>query len=151
MRISETGLKLIADFEGCELAAYPDPGSGGAPWTIGFGHTAGVKPGDTCTHEQAMAWLRADVANAEGDVSRLVSAPLAQHQFDALVSFTFNLGGGNLAKSTLLRRLNSQAYAEVGRQFDVWNRGPQGVMPGLVRRRAVERALFEGRGYPASG
>jgi lysozyme len=144
MKTSEAGIALIEEFEGCILDAYPDPATGGAPWTIGFGHTAGVAPGARCTREQAVQWLREDVAWAEAAVNRLVAVPLEQHQFDALVSFTFNLGQGALASSTLLRLLNAGRRAEVGPQFLRWNNGPNGPMPGLTRRRAAERALFDG-------
>src|SRR5262245_12639546 len=101
MKTSQAGMGLIEEFEGCILHAYPDPATGGAPWTIGYGHTAGVQPGDTCSREQALDWLRKDLAWAEAAVNRLVAVPLEQHQFDALVSFTFNLGQGALAQSTL--------------------------------------------------
>lgn len=144
MKTSEAGVGLIEAFEGCILHAYPDPASGGAPWTIGYGHTAGVEPGDTCSREQALDWLRKDLAWAEAAVDRLVAVPLEQHRFDALVSFTFNLGQGALAQSTLLKLLNARRYAEVGPQFLRWNNGPNGPMPGLTRRRAAERAMFDG-------
>ena len=145
MKTSDGGIALVQEFEGCVLQAYPDPATGGAPWTIGYGHTRGVRPGDTCTREQALAWLRDDLADAEAAISSLVKVPLNQNQFDALVSFTYNLGRGNLASSTLLRLLNAGNYVDVGAQFLRWNRGPHGPMPGLTRRRAAERALFEGQ------
>jgi lysozyme len=143
MKTSDDGLALIEEFEGCVLHAYPDPGSGGEPYTIGYGHTRGVQPGDTCTRQQAADWLRQDVGEAEDAVNGLVQAPLEQHQFDALVSFTYNLGRGALASSTLLRLLNVGQYDQAGPQFNRWVNGPNGPMPGLIRRRAAERALFE--------
>ena len=106
--------------------------------------TPHVQPGDTCDRSQALAWLREDVAWAEAAVNRLVPVPLEQHQFDALVSFTFNLGQGALAQSTLLKLLNARRIAEVGPQFLRWNNGPNGPMPGLTRRRARREAMFEG-------
>jgi lysozyme len=144
MKTSDAGIALIQEFEGCVLRAYPDPATGGAPWTIGYGHTAGVQPGDTCSREQALAWLRQDLAWAEAAVNHLVSVPIAQGQFDAVVSFTFNLGQAALARSTLLRLLNAGRTAEVGPQFLRWNNGPNGPMPGLTRRRAAEKAMFDG-------
>lgn len=144
MTTSDLGVALIEEFEGCILHAYPDPASGGAPWTIGYGHTAGVQPGDLCDRAQAQAWLRQDLLAAEQAVARLVKVPIAQHQFDALVSFTFNLGPGALAQSTLLGLLNAGRHAEAGAQFLRWNNGPGGPLPGLTRRRAAERALFDG-------
>jgi lysozyme len=152
MTTSDAGLALIEEFEGCVLHAYPDPASGGVPWTIGYGHTKGVQPGDSCTRAQAVAWLRADAGDAEAAVNRLVGVPLAQHQFDALVSFTYNLGQGALAQSTLLRLLNAGSDpAQVSAQFLRWNRGPDGPMPGLTRRRAAEKAMFDGAGIHAIG
>jgi len=144
MQTSDDGIALVAEFEGCVLHAYPDPATGGDPWTIGYGHTAGVRPGDTCTQEQARAWLKADLAHAEAAVSQYVKVPLTQNQFDALVSFTFNCGMGALSQSTLLKLLNAGEYASAAAQFSRWDRGPNGPMPGLTRRRAAERAMFEG-------
>ena len=145
MEISNAGLALIEEFEGCVLHAYPDPASGGEPWTIGYGHTGGVHPGDTCSREQAVAWLREDVGGAGHSVSKLVTVPLTQNQFDALVSFTFNLGAGALGQSTLLRELNrGEPVKTIAPEFNRWVNGPNGPLPGLVRRRAAERAMFEG-------
>lgn len=148
MRTSDKGIALIQQFEGCVLEAYPDPGnpSTGEPWTIGYGHTAGVRRGDTCTREQAAAWLREDVRFAEAAIDANVKVPLNQAQFDALVSFVFNVGQGAFARSTLLRRLNARDYQGAADQFPEWNRGASGVLPGLVARRAAERAVFLGVG-----
>ena len=144
MKTSEAGLALIEEFEGCVLRAYPDPGNPatGEPWTIGYGHTRGVRSGDSCTRDQALAWLREDLAESEAAVGRLVRVPLEQHELDALVSFTFNLGAGNLERSTLLRKLNAGDRAGAAAEFPKWNRGASGVLPGLVRRRAAEQAMF---------
>ena len=144
MRTSDVGLEFIRHHEGLETKAYPDPGSDdGHPWTIGVGHTKGVKKGDTCTVEQAMAWLREDVRDAEVAVLRLVKVPLKQSQFDSLVSFVFNVGAGALEKSTLLRMLNSGDYFGAAVQFERWNKNDGRVMAGLTRRRKEERDLFE--------
>lgn len=144
MRTSDSGLEFIRHHEGLETKAYPDPGSDdGHPWTIGVGHTRGVKKGDTCTIEQAMEWLREDVRDAEAAVLRLVDVPLSQDQFDALVSFVFNVGAGALEKSTLLRMLNSMDYFGAAVQFERWNKNDGRVMAGLTRRRKEERDLFE--------
>lgn len=147
MKTSDDGIALIQEFEGCVLHAYPDPATGGAPWTIGYGHTHGVTPDMTCDRAQALAWLREDLQWSEAAVNHLVNVPIGQPQFDALVSFVFNLGQGALAQSTLLRLLNAKASLEVvGPQFIRWTHGPNGAeLPGLVRRRAAERALFEGQ------
>lgn len=148
MKTSDWGVALIEAFEGCVLTAYPDPGTGAEPWTIGCGHTLGVVPGMTITREEASALLREDLQWAEAGVNHQVKVPLTQNQFDALVSFTFNVGQGALAGSTLLRLLNDGKYAEAGAQFLVWNRGGSGVMEGLTRRREAERALFDGGAPP---
>ena len=124
MKSSENGLALIEEFEGCVLHAYPDPATGGAPWMIGHGHTHGVQPGVTCDREQAIAWLRQDVEWAEAAVNTLVTVPLEQHQFEALVCLTFNLGQAALAQNTQLKLLNAERYSDVGPQFLPWNDGP---------------------------
>lgn len=152
MRTSDQALEFIRHHEGCELRAYPDPGSAdGNPWTIGVGHTKGVKKGDTCTVEQAMAWLREDIQVAEAAVNRLVKVPLTQAQFDALVSFVFNVGADEdvdtvaegLGDSTLLRLLNAGDYAGAAAQFKRWNKNDGRVMAGLTTRRAAEAKMFE--------
>ena len=109
----------------------------------GYGTTAGVKQGQTITKERADELLREDVARFEAQVLRLVKVPLTQGQFDALTSFVYNLGAGNLGNSTLLRLLNAGDYKGAAAQFDRWNKAGGKVLAGLVRRRAAERALFE--------
>src|SRR3954469_20242315 len=96
--INRAGLDLIRSFEGIRLKAYQD--SAGV-WTIGYGHTKGVTAGQTCKLDQAMDWLRRDLAEAENSVSTLISHQITDNQFAALVSWTFNLGAGNLKNSTL--------------------------------------------------
>jgi lysozyme len=140
--ISERGLAIIREFEGLRLKAYPDPASGGDPWTIGYGHTLDVEPGDTCTLEEAEQWLLDDCADAEVAILRHVKVPLSQGQLDALISFVFNLGAGNFAKSTLLRKLNAGDYVGAWQEFPRWNKAAGKVMPGLSRRRAAEAKLF---------
>lgn len=139
MIYSDTGMKLTEEFEGCRLEAYLDVA--GVP-TIGYGHTKGVGMGDRCTLEQAAKWLREDIAEAEAAVNRLVKVPLTQNQFDALVDFTFNLGAGNLIKSTLLRLLNKGDYKNAAVEFIRWNRAGGFVRAGLTRRRMAEKELF---------
>ena len=101
--------------------------------------------GDTITKERAEELLRDDVKRFEGQVLRLVKVPLTQGQFDALVSFTYNLGAGNLSNSTLLRLLNVGDYSGAAAQFDRWVYASGKRLSGLVKRRAAERALFEGK------
>ncbi|SFQ45605.1 lysozyme [Geopseudomonas sagittaria] len=141
MRTSEKGLALIRQFEGLRLRAYKCPA--GIP-TIGYGHTAGVKMGQEITRERAEELLLAEVDRFAGYVERLVTVPLTQGQFDALVAWTYNLGPGALEKSTMLRRLNAGDYASAAAELERWNRAGGQVLAGLVRRRAAERAMFEG-------
>jgi lysozyme len=142
MTTSENGRKLIESFESCSLTAYLD--QGGIP-TLGWGHTLGVKMGDTCTQAQADAWLEEDLATAEGAVNRLIQADaLDQNRFDALVSFTYNLGQGSLAESTVRKRLNLEPpdYSGAASSILWWNKANGETDPGLVRRRQAEMALF---------
>lgn len=139
MVTSADGVALIKEYEGLRLRAYHD--SGGVA-TIGYGHTNGVKMGQSITEEQAEAFLKNDLVIFERSVSDLVKVPVSQHQFDALVSFTYNLGGGALQKSTLLRLLNQGDYAGAADQFERWKYDGGKVLQGLVRRRAAEKELF---------
>lgn len=141
MHISEAGLTLIRQSEGLRLSAYRCPA--GIP-TIGYGSTAGVRMGQTITAERAESLLREDVRQFESAVDRLVKVPLTQSQYDALVSFSFNLGAKSLEKSTLLRLLNAGDYSGAAAQFDRWVYASGKKLPGLITRRAAERALFEG-------
>lgn len=141
-RMSDNGLKLITESEGLELKAYPDPGTGGEPWTIGYGHTKNVCKGMTCTKEEALKWLRQDVSWAEDAVNELVYVPLTQNQFDALVDFIFNVGRTNFANSTLLRKLNKADYVGAAAEFQRWNKAAGKVLPGLTKRRQKEAQLF---------
>jgi lysozyme len=140
MQLSAKGLQFIADQEGCRLTAYRD--GGGVP-TIGYGHTRGVKMEDTCTREHALNWLQEDALDAQLNVSALVSVPLTQNQYDALVDFVFNVGTHAFRKSTLLRYLNDGSMLDAANEFRRW-RFDNGVeVPGLLNRRIRERQLFE--------
>lgn len=139
MQTSDMGIMLIKNFEGLRLTAYQ---CSAHVWTIGYGHTAGVKPGDTITVDQAGQFFRDDLSQFEVAVSSLVSVPLSQHQFDALVSFTFNLGESNLKNSTLLKKLNAGDYSGAAEEFPRWNRADGRVVEGLTRRRLAERDMF---------
>lgn len=147
MKVSAAGRKAIAAHEGVRLKAYPDPATGGEPWTIGVGHTSAAGPpkvtkGMTITADECDEILSRDLATFEKAVLKVVTAPLTQNQFDALVSLAFNIGAGNLAKSTLVKKLNARDYRGAADQFTVWNKAAGKVMNGLVKRRAEERALF---------
>lgn len=144
MQTSEKGIALIKEFEGCKLTAYQD--SVGV-WTIGYGWTQPVdgKPiraGMTIKQETAERLLKTGLVSYESDVSRLVKVGLTQGQYDALVSFTYNLGARSLSTSTLLRKLNAGDYAGAADEFLLWNKAGGKVLNGLTRRREAERALF---------
>ncbi|HAS1047769.1 TPA: lysozyme [Enterobacter cloacae] len=144
MQTSDKGIALIKQFEGCKLTAYQD--SVGV-WTIGYGWTQPVdgKPiraGMTIKQETADRLLKTGLISYESDVSRLVKVGLTQGQFDALVSFTYNLGARSLSTSNLLRKLNAGDYAGAADEFLRWNKAGGKVLNGLTRRREAERALF---------
>lgn len=143
---SKACLDLIRRFEGCRLSAYPDPGTGGDPWTIGYGHTGPeVRRGLVWTQAQADAALALDVAKFADKVEKLIGdAATTQGEFDALVSFAYNLGTGNLASSTLLRKHKAGDKAGAAAEFGKWTRAAGRVLPGLVTRRAAEAALYKG-------
>ncbi|NTY92978.1 lysozyme [Pseudomonas putida] len=119
MRTSQRGLSLIKSFEGLRLQAYQDLVG---VWTIGYGTTRGVKAGMKISKEQAERMLLNDVGRFEPDVERLITAPLNQNQWDALISFTYNLRAANLESSTLCRLLNAGNCTATAEQFTRWNR-----------------------------
>jgi lysozyme len=143
---NQAGVELIKRNELLVLHAYPDPGTGGEPWTIGYGHTGDVKKGDKITAHQAEAVLQVDLDRAERAVEALTAGvALNENEFAALVSFVFNCGRANLEKSTLLRKLKAGApRAEVAAEFAKWNHAAGRVLPGpdeAPRGRAA--AVFE--------
>ncbi|MDP5280216.1 lysozyme [Sphingomonas sp. DG1-23] len=144
-------IALIQQFEGCakkqadgSFAAYPDPGTGGDPWTIGWGTTgADVKQGVVWTQQQCDDRLTADMTSFAAKVAAVLgTAQTSQHQFDALVSFAYNVGVGNLSSSTLLKLHKAGDFAGAAQQFGRWNKAAGKVLPGLTRRRAAEAALY---------
>ena len=143
MNYSKNGLHLTEQFEGCKLTAYPDPGTGGAPWTIGYGHTgAEVHQGMTITQEQAEEFLMQDVQKAVQTVNLKVHTDLTQNEFDALVDFVFNCGAGNFAGSTLLRKINAGDMEGAALEFEKWTHADGKVMAGLIKRRHAEAEEF---------
>lgn len=140
MSISECGVELIAKYEGCRLEAYKCPAG---VWTIGYGHTAGVKPGDTLpSKEKAKALLREDLAKYAASVNNcvkkgLITFPLNQNQFDALTSFCYNCGAGSLQKL-----VSGRSATEVADKLLLYNKGGGKVLAGLARRREEEREVF---------
>jgi lysozyme len=139
MQISQDGIDLIKEFEGCELDAYAD--STGR-MTIGYGHTADVYEGMTITQSQADIYLSWDLEEFEQYVNDYVTVPLAQHQFDALVSFTYNLGPGTLQRSDLLAFVNAYQVSQAADAFLEYDHAGGVEVPGLLRRREAERAMF---------
>lgn len=144
MKMSSVGLDLVKSFEGLYTKAYKCPAG---VWTIGYGHTGkvngkAIKEGMVITEAKATKLLASDMATFEKGVAKLVTVPLNQNQFDALVSFSFNVGLGNLQKSTLLKYVNQRKFSEAGNQFLVWNKAAGRVLAGLTRRRKEERKLF---------
>lgn len=140
MLYSETAQQITESFEGLRLSAYRD--SVGV-WTIGYGHTQGVYPGQTCTQAQAVAWLLIDLAQAEAFVNGL-GLTLTQGEFDALVDFAFNLGIAAEQHSTLLALVKAGDWAGAAGQFPRWDYAGGVQSAGLLRRRLVEQGWFEG-------
>lgn len=144
MQTSEKGIALIKQFEGCRLTSYQD--SVGV-WTIGYGWTrpvdgVPVRSGMAIKQEVAERLLKTGLVSYENDVSKLVKVKLTQGQFDALVSFAYNLGARALSTSTLLKKLNAGDYRGAADEFLRWNKAGGKVLAGLTRRREAERALF---------
>ena len=151
MTPSDACTRLIQEFEGCArkqpngtFAAYPDPGTGGDPWTIGWGSTGpDIRKGTVWTQQQCDARFQEHVGQfAQGVESALGGAATTQHQFDAMVSFAYNVGLGNLKSSTLLRKHKAGDYKGAAAEFAKWNKAAGKVLPGLVRRRQAEAALY---------
>lgn len=141
LRTGSKGIELIKAFEGVKLRSYLCPAR---IWTIGVGHTGPeVRTGMMITEQQAMNLLSSDMLKFEREIKRVVSAPLTQWQFDALVSFVYNVGGGNFRSSTLLKKLNQHLYEEVPAQMLRWNKANGVALAGLTRRRTSEGRLFE--------
>lgn len=141
--INEAGLEIIKEFEGLRLTAYADP-LGIA--TIGYGNTNSVTKEDigvkTITKEEAEKLLNKDVKWAEISVFKSVKVPITDNQFSALVSWTFNLGSGNLNKSTMLKKINENHLKVVPTEMRKWNRAGGIILEGLKRRRSAEAELF---------
>lgn len=153
MKPSENCAKLVQQFEGCakkrsdgSFDAYPDPGTGGDPWTIGWGSTGSdIKKGTVWTQKQCDDRFNSHLEEFAAGVSKAVGdAPTTQNQFDAMVSFAYNVGLGNLNSSTLLRKHKARDYAGAAAEFARWNKAAGKVLAGLTRRRAAEAALYKG-------
>lgn len=146
MAVNQETLDLIKHFEGLVKKWYRDPVG---VWTIGYGHTDSAghprhrdDPGLTLTDRDAEIILQRDLGQYEAAVQGAVKVPLNENQYGALVSFTYNLGPGNLRSSTLVKKLNAGDYAGAASEFPRWNKAGGKVLQGLVRRRAAEQDLF---------
>lgn len=145
MKVSEQCIKMIKHHEGVRTKPYQDPIG---LWTVGVGHL--IEDGKKLpkewnrelTDEEVDALLYKDLERFEIGVKRLTKVALSQSQFDALVSFSFNVGLGNLQSSTLRSKLNREDYEGASNEFPKWRRAGGKILPGLVKRRADERALF---------
>lgn len=146
MKLSPRGLELIKEFEGYHRAlpdgsciAYRCPAG---VWTLGYGCTEGIRDGMRWTRADAEARLLAELSKHEAAVARMTTVDLGQNQFDALVSFSYNLGIGALQRSQLLAHVNAGAWEAAGQEFGRWTKAAGKVLPGLVARRGKEAALF---------
>lgn len=141
MKTSAIGRRLIKTFEGYRSEAYLCPAG---VWTIGYGHTSGVQPGDTCTRDEADDLLKEDLRTAENAVNAQ-NLDLTQAQYDALVSLVFNIGSGAFLNSTLLKLLKNDTVAReaVEDEWKQWKHSGGKELKGLVRRRAAEWSLYK--------
>jgi GH24 family phage-related lysozyme (muramidase) len=142
----EEAVSMDEQFEGFEALPYQDPGNG--TWTQGYGSTHDLNGDPITAHSpaitqpMAVAWMRRDMQTFSDEVASAVTVPLTVGERAALDSFVYNLGGGNLRRSTLLRLLNAGDYAGAAKEFDKWNMAGGKVLAGLVRRRQAETDMF---------
>lgn len=145
MRTNEAALAIITGFEGFSAAPYQCPAG---VWTIGYGSTwcpdGSRVTADTpaLSADDALDWMRHELVRTESDVARLITLPLSENRFGALVSFTYNVGSGNLQASTLRAKINRGDVDGAADEFPKWRRAGGKILRGLVRRRAAERELF---------
>ena len=139
MKTSSKGIALITEFEGFREKAYQDVVG---VWTIGYGFTLGVRPGDAITKAQAKARLARELDGYEAAVTRACTNEPNQNEFDALVCFAFNVGAAGMAKSSVIKAHNRGDHQAAARAFSLWNKAGGKVWPGLTRRRAAEAALY---------
>ena len=145
LTLSAAGLVGITQYEGFRGTAYND---GAGTTTIGFGTTAGVKPGDKVTVERALVTALAD-ANKHGEaIKKCIRVPMYQHEWDSMVSFSYNVGTNAFCNSTLVKRLNASDYVGACNELTRWVKAGGKVLPGLVKRREAERQLCLGNTVP---
>lgn len=142
------GQDLVKHFESLRLTAYPDPATGGKPWTLGWGHTQGVHQGDECSSADAERLFQLDWALANAAVWSYCTGPYSLYELDAMTSFVFNVGAEALHHSTLRRLLlDGRPKEEVVREFLKWDRAGGRVLHGLDLRRRAECLLFLGKDW----
>lgn len=139
MNISNNGMQFICRWEGVRYEAYQDTGG---VWTLGYGHTRGVRSGQRCSEEDAQAFLRSDLQSVETALAQKVTVPISQGQYDALASFVFNIGTSAFSQSTLLNKLQQRDYAGAAGEFPRWCHDNGRVINGLLARREAEQAMF---------
>lgn len=144
INITERGLTLIKDYEGLSLKAYQ---CHAGRWTIGYGHTHNIRAGDVITQKLAEVFLRKDIAQVTALLNTQIKVPLTQNQYDALCSLVFNIGATAFTASTLLKKLNFGDYSGAAAEFRKWNKvtvnGKKRPLPGLIKRRQAEEAIFK--------
>lgn len=136
---SDLAIHLVQEYEGYRSKAYICPAG---IWTIGFGHTGGVKEGQTITEEEAINLLKQDLAKTQNELSNTVQVPVSKNQFIALMSFTFNIGITKVRTSTLMKYLNQGEYALAGKQLLRWVYANGVKLPGLEKRREAEYKIW---------
>lgn len=137
--IAQSTIDFITRQEGLSLTPYRDAGG----YSVGYGHFLGTEPGPTITKERAEQYLRADLARTANSINTRVRVPLSQNQFDALMSFVYNVGDGAFSKSTLLKKLNAEDYTNAAQEFRRWIYSQGNAVVALINRRKAERELFE--------
>ena len=147
MKTSPAGVELIKAHEGLRLKAYPDPGTGGEPWTIGYGTTSGagvgkIARGMVITKGQAESMLVRSLVAYEQGVEAALTRKATQSQFDAMVSLAYNIGVGRFAKSSVVRHHNAGFPAKAAAAFLMWTKAAGRTLPGLVKRRQAEHDLY---------
>jgi len=144
VRMSPAGVAFLQGWESCALTAYQD---GVRVWTIGWGRTMGVRPGDVCTAEQADDWLRETLEEYAEELEGYLFREPTQQQFDALLDLGYNAGVSSIGDSGLMSRFNAELDQECADRFLLWNRSGGRVVNGLTKRRRGERAIYLNADY----
>jgi lysozyme len=139
--VAALAVTVIGGFEGLRLAAYPDPATQGPPWTVCYGETKGVKPGDRYTLQQCKDMLLASLPKYATGIEKCVTAPLTDRRYVALVSFAYNVGVGAACSSSVVKLINAGRTREGCEALMKWNKAAGITFPGLTKRRTAERAM----------